>query len=134
MAVWHSRSWRGNLRSVVVSSLAFLTAALLVPAAASAASAAPTSPAAVASAAASTPGNIENLTCFGPQSCIGLGASTPAQNAEYYLQTWNGHAWGPVFGRIPGSRTDTISALWCSSAAHCVAVGNTNPAGKAPAP
>jgi hypothetical protein len=116
----------GNqLRSVIVSAFACLAAAILVPAAASAA------PAAATSAPA---GNIGTLACYGPKSCIGLGAMTPTQSAEYYLQTWNGRAWGPVFGRLPGSESYTLSALWCSSATRCVAVGNTNPAGQAPAP
>ncbi len=87
-----------------------------------------------ATATSTTTASIGTLACYGPNSCVGLGAYSPAQGEEYFLQTWNGASWGPAFGELPGSETYTLSALWCASASYCVAVGNTNPAAGTPAP
>ncbi|MGH3422029.1 MAG: hypothetical protein ACRDOD_20840 [Streptosporangiaceae bacterium] len=70
------------------------------------------------------------MACYGPKSCVGLGQYTPSQSSEYYLQTWNGTAWGAVFAPMPGSENDSLYALSCASARFCVAAGSTSPAEK----
>jgi hypothetical protein len=94
-------------------------AALAAPATASAAPA--------AAAAAAPAGSIVAVDCTGPQTCVGLGQYTPARSSEYYLQTWNGTAWGAVTAPLPGSEGYQLDALSCASARSCVAVGNSSP-------
>ena len=111
-----------------MSVLAFLAVAAGLPAAAPAAA----GPLPVAGAVVSAPtGSIGTMACYGPKSCIGLGAFTQAQSAEYYLQTWDGSRWGPVFGEFPNSGNYALSSIWCSSATYCVAAGSTNANGAA---
>jgi hypothetical protein len=82
-------------------------------------------PAAPARAATPPPGDIIAASCFGPTACVGLGNySPPVNGVSAFLRTWNGTSWGPLFAPLPASADDQLTAIWCSSTAFCVAVGD----------
>ena len=110
------------MRRIAVSLSVLMMAALGAPATALAATAAPTAPAHVAAAAPA--GGIETMSCLGAKSCIGLGVYTsPVKGESAFLRTWNGAAWGPIYGALPASADDAFSSISCTSAKFCVAVG-----------
>ena len=56
-------------------------------------------------AAAAPAGNIEAMSCLGAKSCIGVGDyASPVKGVSAFLRTWNGAAWGPIYGAVPGER------------------------------
>jgi hypothetical protein len=108
------------VRRLALSLSVLLLAALGVPAVASAAATAPANPAAAAPA-----GNIEAMSCVAAKSCIGVGDyASPVKGASAFLRTWNGAAWGPIYGTLPASADDYLSSISCTSATFCVAVGS----------
>ena len=110
------------MRRLAVSLSVLLMAALGAPATALAATTAPTAPAHAAAAAA--PGGIEAMSCLSAKSCIGVGVYTsPVKGESAFLRTWNGAAWGPIYGGLPASADDSLSSISCTSAKFCVAVG-----------
>lgn len=110
----------------IVASLLVLLAVLGFPVAASAAPARPTVTAAAASASA---GSVVAMSCANSKSCVGLANYvTPVNGVSAFLRNWNGKAWGPAYGAVPGSANDGFAALSCLSATFCVAVGSTTSA------
>jgi len=114
------------VRRLALSLSIALMAALGVPAVAAAATDGSANAAGPANAAAAAPaGAIEAMSCLGAKSCIGIGDyASPVKGESAFLRTWNGAAWGPIYGALPASAGDTLSSISCTSARFCVAVGD----------
>jgi len=63
------------------------------------------------------------VSCAGARSCMAVGQTAPGR-AGY--ASWNGRAWraGPVPGPPQRGLTVTVAGVSCTSAVHCVAVGD----------
>jgi hypothetical protein len=114
-----------------VASLLVVLAMFGLPVAASAASPAPA--AAALSAASAPAGSIVAMSCPTSKSCVGIGSTEGALGGTSFLRTWNGKAWGPAYGALPGSASDSLYDLSCLSAMFCVAAGSRAvPGGQGP--
>ncbi len=83
--------------------------------------------------------DLGSVSCVNPTDCVAVGdfdGGSPI--TQTLIESWNGSVWSMVSSPNPGSETNVLSGVSCSSRHNCMAVGysiNTpNPLGPPPPP
>jgi hypothetical protein len=69
---------------------------------------------------------LNSVSCTGPTACMatGGGASGEGESGFTLAESWNGTSWSLVPSPSPGSFSDELRGVSCTSPASCMAVGD----------
>lgn len=68
--------------------------------------------------------SLSGVSCIGPSSCVAVGLYQ-RNNVQYALaEHWNGHTWSLL--TVPNNAQSYLSAVSCTAATSCWAMGNPN--------
>jgi hypothetical protein len=84
-------------------------------------------PSAPAKPKGSVDGQLTGVSCAAAKSCVAVGDYTTAAGAAALAESWNGSRWTASKPPDPnGFVVADLNKVSCSSAAHCIAVGNAD--------
>jgi hypothetical protein len=72
-------------------------------------------------------GSVDDVSCPTTKFCAAIGSFETVSDFETYAETWDGNQWNVT--TIPDPSTTNLSAVSCSSAKACTAVGSAGNAG-----
>jgi hypothetical protein len=70
---------------------------------------------------------LNGIACPQPRSCFAAGTARDGATNHTFVEHWNGQSWSIMRSRnLVGSRSNTFTAVSCSTPTNCVAVGYSN--------